>query len=81
MEDIEESGTKEKDSSETSGTSLKQLSLQSTLNKVKPYWKDGHRHQVLVNAVGEFICYRLQPISMVNNASLKKLIAKSDPKL
>ena len=54
--------------------------LQATLNKVKPYPKDSHRHQILVNAVGEFICYGLQPISVADDPSVKKLMAKSDPK-
>ena len=40
---------------ETSDTGLKQLLLQATLNKVKPYTKDSHTYQVLVDAVGEFI--------------------------
>ena len=64
MKDIEESGIKQKDNSETSDTGSKQLSLQATLNKVKPYLKDSHRHQILINAVGEFICYGLQPIRL-----------------
>ena len=60
---------KQKDDSETSDTGLKQLSLQATLNKVKPYPKDSHRHQIPVNAVGEFICYGLQPISVADDPS------------
>ena len=80
MKDIKESGTKQKDNSDTSDPGLKQLSLQATLNKVKPYLKDSQRHQMLVNAVGEFICYGLQPINVADDPSFKKLMAKSDPK-
>ena len=80
MKYIEESGTKQKDDSEIFNTNLKQLSLQSSLNKVKSYPKDSHRHQILVNAVSEFICYGLQPINVADDPSFKKLMAKSDPK-
>ena len=82
LKDIEESVTKEKntDCSETSKSGFKQLSLQATLNKVEPYPKDSQRHQMLVNAVGEFICYGLQPISVADDPSFRKLIEKSDPK-
>ena len=73
--DIDESVTKEKntDCSETSESGFKQLSLQATLNKVKPYPKDSQRHQMLVNAVGEFICYGLQPISVADDPTLGSL--------
>ena len=37
-----------KDIEECSDTGLKELPLQATLNKVKPYPKDSHRHQILV---------------------------------
>ena len=81
LKNIKESGTKQKDDSETSDTGLKQLSLQASLNKVMPYLKDPHRHQILVNAaVREFIYYGLQPISVADDPSFKKLMAKSDPK-
>ena len=61
LKDIKESGTKQKDDSETSDTGIKQLLLQATINNVKPYPKDSHRYQILVNVGGEFICYGLQP--------------------
>ena len=55
--------------SETSDTGLKQLLLQATLNKVKPYTKDSHKYQILVYAVGEFIFYGLQPINVADEPS------------
>ena len=81
FKDIDES-SKERDTDhdEAFESSFKQLSLQAALNKVKPYSKDSQRHKAMVNAVGEFICYGLQPISVVDDPSFRKLMANSDPK-
>ena len=71
LKDIDES-SKERDTDHdaaSSGSGFKQLPLQAALNKVKPYSKDSQRYKTMVNAVGEFICYGLQPISVVDEAS------------
>lgn len=65
---------------ECSEPGLKQLSLQAILNKVKTYPKDSQRHQFLVDAVGKFICYGLQPISVADDVSFRKLMMKADSK-
>ena len=81
LKDIGEESSKERDTDAASSESgFKQLSLQATLNKVKPYSKDSQRHKTMVNAVGEFICYGLQPISVADDPSFRKLMAKSDLK-
>ena len=81
LKDIDES-SKERDTDhdEASESGFKQLSLQAALNKVKPYSKDSQRHKAMANAVGEFICYGLQPISVADDPSFRKLMANSDPK-
>ena len=58
VKDIEDSAGKEKDTADT-GKAKKQLTLQGSLNKVKPYPKSSKRHHKLVNAVGGFICFGL----------------------
>ena len=58
----------------------KKLTLQGSLYKVKPYPKSSQRHHKLVNAVGEFICFGLQPISVTDDSSFRKLMATADPK-
>ena len=81
LKDIGEGSSKERDTDAASSESgFKQLSLQTTLNKVKSYSTDSQRHKTMVNAVGEFICYGLQPISVADNPSSRKLLGKSDPK-
>ena len=82
LKDIEEP-SKERDANHDTAPSesgFKQLSLQAALNKVKPYSKDSQRYKTMVNAVGEFICYGLQPISVADDPSFRKLMAKSDQK-
>jgi len=51
---------------------LKQLSLPGSVTKLKPYPKSSQRYQKLVNAVGEFICHGLQPISVADDPQLLK---------
>ena len=60
--------------------SVRQLSLKATLTNATPYPKGSSRHKELVSATADFICHGLQPVSVVDEPSFRKLMAKADPR-
>ena len=45
-----------------------------------PYTKDSKRMKELVGATADFICQGLQPISIVDESSFRRLLLLADPK-
>ena len=81
IKDIEESsrGTGNRAKTSIAKSGLRQLSFQGSLNKVKSYPKNSPRYRTLLRAVVEFICFGLQPISVADDPSFRKLMATADP--
>ena len=69
-----------KGSKQQTEPSLKQLSHQATLSRAIPYPKDSEKHKELVDAVTKIVCCGLQPTSVVDETSFRKLMAKACPK-
>ena len=58
----------------------KQPTMETVLVSSAPYAKSNPRYKQLLNATVEFICYGLNPVSIVDNPSFRNLLSVADRK-
>ena len=59
---------------------LQQTTIRECIASAVPYTKDSKRMKELVGATADFICQGLQPISIVDESSFRRLLLLADPK-
>ena len=57
-----------------------QPTLQMVLERSNPLPKDIEQWQTLVESIGNFIAYDIQPLSVVENAGFKQLMHTAEPR-
>ena len=61
-------------------TKTKQLTLGGAIAKAAPYPRDSNKHKQLVEATADFICHSLQPLSVVDEPSFRRLLEIAEPR-
>ena len=80
MHDTADSDGKQKESSISEGTRLRQASLQETAELRKLWDINDHRAKKIHAKVGEMIAIDCQPVSIVDHEGFKSLISILEPK-
>ena len=63
-----------------SKTSSSQLTIRETIAKSTPFSNESVKHKQLVDAIGDFICRGLQPLSVVDDPSFRHLLEIAEPR-
>ena len=58
----------------------KQLTFPGTIVRATPFPRDGTKHKQLVDAVADFLCLGLQPLSVVDDTSFRHLLESAEPR-
>ena len=61
-------------------TKTKQLTLGGAIAKAAPYPRDSNKHKQLVEATADFVCHSLQPLSVVDEPSFRRLLEIAEPR-